>query len=98
MPRGAAMSLLFLCRLGQTTALCSTGGGAPGQQACCLGGSQTRSRAAAVATGQVRGVLDGQTCGAAGFDDADTGTAARTVSEAEVRRRPAAIGGAGCVI
>ena len=29
MPRGAAMSSCFLCRLGETTALCSTGGGAP---------------------------------------------------------------------
>jgi hypothetical protein len=42
-------------------------------------------------------VLDGETCAAAGFDDADTGTAARTVNAAEVRRRLAAVGGVGWV-
>jgi hypothetical protein len=97
MPRGAALSLLFSMSVGPDHRTVQHRSGAPGQQACCLGGGQTRSETAAVATGHVCGVRDGQTSASAGFDDADTGTGARTVGTAEVPRCLAAVSAVGCV-
>jgi hypothetical protein len=83
----------FLGRLGQAAALCSSGAAPPAAVVVKRAAEQPPLHPDMSAAH-----WNDQTCATAGFDDADTGTAARTVGAADVRRRLAsAVSGVGCI-